>query len=212
MDETDAALLRWLMADASAAQDDESDRALLDSLRADRRQKPDRPEDDVDLLGFLRGTGQEASPEPDSDSPDSEAGLRSLGLNYKERDAMLRPPTSRRPLSDQSRRVQIKRFEWHLSQRVNWSTTEHDAAAYLVGAWVDLSNADLDLALSWWDAGADPARPDVVSQLLEVGFRPGDLSRPIGRRSVAEELRRGSTVEYCLIAIKWQRPGRKRHH
>lgn len=204
MDKGDEALLRNLLGEQTPKPDDDQDAALLRDLRSHRTTRSPRDEDDPALLSYLREV------EPSASSRDeAEVGLRSLGFNYRERDAFLRPGKKpRASTQDRHRAIQVKRFRWHLGQRLDSSISD-ETLTYLVGEWVDLSQADLELALAWWDAGADPARPEIVSDLIEAGLQPKDLARPIGNRTVLEHLRRGSSVEWCIAALGWNRRGRQ---
>jgi hypothetical protein len=145
--------------------------------------------------------------EPSADA-ELDAGLRSLGLNYKERDALRRGPT--RPFDrERFKQVILKQFRFHVDRRTGGRLPAEDAAR-LAAAWAILTDHDLDLAQRLWDTGFDPAAPKIFNAFLEAGLDVADLDVMVGGKTVATHLREGQPLRWCIEAILWSRADTRR--
>jgi hypothetical protein len=176
--------------------EEDDDRALLAWLQAGRRSDGDQ--DALDLKDLLLDAGERPAADLDSE-------LRDFGLSANERRTVLRPIRRSRQDSSRHKTTVLKQFRWWIDKRgVDWSKTDLHPD-WVVGTWVSLTNYDLDLAKSWWDAGIDPLDLKRIADLSEHGLRPRDLVITIDGRTILEQLRRGSSVEWCIQAAKWAR-------
>lgn len=167
---------------------EDSDQAILAYLRG---QSP---------VGAPQDQGTPAAPQPRRDGVDD--FLRGMGYSPTQREQLRRG--QRRPRNDAKHQtVTVKRFEYHIKQRLP-ARTEGDIAG-LVAAWVGLTNHDLDLAQRWWDAGVNPDNPGDLVKAIEGGLRIQDLGEVVKDRSIAEHLQAGNSLDWCLIALDWER-------
>lgn len=173
----------------------------------------DLDEDEQALLAWLRdgATGEgDVDDIPavfgDSSTPtqDLEEELRSLGLNYLERQA-IRHPRRSRGNSERYKRTNLIRFGWYIDQIVDW-TDNSVSRGQVIAAWVALSKGDIDVARRWWEAGIDPCKLSAARELMEEGLHPRDLAICINSKTIAEHLKSGSSIKWCLNALRWHRP------
>jgi len=168
---------------------EEQDKALLawftDSQAAETREDQDTP----------------TAPQLPGDHVD--AGLRSLGYNYYERERLRRGQP--RPRNEAKyRTATAKRFRYYITEKVPGRTDAQ--IAELVAAWVELTDYNLDLAQRWWAAGINPGKPDQLASAVEAGFTPQELGRVVQGRTLAEHLQAGCSIDWCMGALRWQRP------
>lgn len=137
-----------------------------------------------------------------------DAGLRSLGFNYKERDALRR---GSKPPFDHERFKQaiLKQFKFHVDRRTGGRLPAEETAR-LAAAWAGLTGHDLDLAQRLWDTGFNPAAPRIFNAFLEAGLGVADLDAMVGGKTVATHLREGQPLRWCIEAILWSRADTRR--
>lgn len=68
--------------------------------------------------------------------------------------------------------------------------------------WAELTDYDLELAQRWWNAGVDPLHTGQVQELIWQGLNPSDLAVIIRGRSILEHLQSGTSVTWCINAIR----------
>ncbi|GHJ12158.1 hypothetical protein [Micromonospora sp. AKA38] len=136
---------------------------------------------------------------------DLESGLRALGLNRRERERWRRRGNDPRPRNgDRDRAIAVKRIDHHIGELVDW-TTAGASRAEVVAAWAHLSNHDVDRVKKWLDKGVDPLRFAEVMRLVDNGLRTDDLFAEVHGKTIAQHLRDGSSVEWCLHALYFKR-------
>jgi hypothetical protein len=130
--------------------------------------------------------------------------LRALGYDYKDRDRIRRGKSVPRPKNARYRDVNRKRYEFYISQIVDWDTTSL-SKEYVTATWFSLTGENLELAQRWWNAGMNPLALEQIAALVEQGWSPADLAARVKDRSVVYWLNRGATVEWCVLALGWSR-------
>lgn len=170
----------------------------------------DEKDQDQAVLAFLKGLGAAGAfekqdaltmPQPSDDNVDG--FLRAMGYNRIERERLRRGQPRRRN-EDRHRAITVKRFKFHIAQKLTDRTTEE--VAELATAWVNLMNFNLDVAQRWWDAGVDPGKPGQLAKAIEEGLRVEDLGEVVtGGRTIAEYLQAGYSPAWCLGALHWRR-------
>jgi hypothetical protein len=128
-----------------------------------------------------------------------------MGLNRRERERARRGSRNDSVAQEGDRRkaIALKRIEFYLSQRVDWSQTEldkHDAAR----VWASLCNHDVDLMNRWFRRGIDPRVYAQVREWLGEGLSIDDLFVEVKGKTVLQHLCDGSSVSYCLSALWWE--------
>jgi hypothetical protein len=146
-------------------------------------------------MALLQGSAENPSLDLDSE-------LRDFGLSPSERRKVMRP-TNRIPHdSSRYKATVFRQFRWWIDQRVDCSKTEL-SLDYVAATWMSLTNHNLDLAKSWWDAGIGPLDLEQITALSEHGIHPRDLVIRIGRRTILDHLSQGTSVEWCVNAMNW---------
>ena len=167
-------------------------------------------EQDKAVLAWLTG-GQRAETGGDDNSPAArqflddhvDAGLRSLGYNYHERNRLRRGQPRPRNM-EKYRDTTAKRFRHYIVEKL--PDLPDGEIPELVAAWVRLTNSDLDLAQRWWASGIDPAKPGQLASAIKAGFDIKDLGQVVHGRTIAEHLQAGYPIDWCMGALHWQRP------
>ncbi|MEU8253244.1 hypothetical protein AB0C06_03110 [Micromonospora inaquosa] len=133
-----------------------------------------------------------------------ESAMRALGYNRVERERWRQNKSVPKPRSgDRDRAIAVKRIDHYIGTRVNWTSTSLNRAE-VVAAWANLSNHDVDRVKAWLDKGVDPLRFAEVIKLLDNGLRPDDIFTEVHGKTIAQHLRDGSSVEWCLHALHFK--------
>ncbi|GLZ01617.1 hypothetical protein [Actinoplanes sp. NBRC 103695] len=167
-------------------------------------------EDDVrrireNLLGASQGAKQSNSKMVSESAlqrdAELEEGLRSLGLNRREREQWRGRRNAPRPRRD-DKTYAVKRLRFYLDERVNWNetTANRDEVA---AAWARLCDYNVEKTLQWWKLGVDPLDVDTLTRLVGEGFHPADLFVEIRGKTVSQYLKDGNSMEWCLLALDW---------
>jgi hypothetical protein len=174
--------------------EEHEDEALLAWLR-DGRQENDEQDLDAGLLALLQQGVEDAATDLDSE-------LREFGLSPSERRKVLRQANRVPRDTSRYRTTVFRQFRWWIDKRIDWSTTDL-GRDYVAATWMSLTKNNLDLAKGWWDAGINPLDLEQITALSEHGIHPRDLVVRIGKRTILEHVRRGTSVEWCVNALNW---------
>lgn len=174
--------------------EEDEDQALLAWLREGTRSN-DKQDQDTEFMALLQAGVENTIMDLDSE-------LRDFGFSPTDRRKILQ--SASRTVQDSSRysAITFKRFRWWIDKHVDWSKTEWNPD-YVVAVWLSLTNHNLDLAKSWWDAGINPLGLEQIIAIAEHGLRPQDLAVRIGQRTILEHIQRGTAVEWCVNALNW---------
>jgi hypothetical protein len=145
------------------------------------------------------GHGLAGQPEP-SDS-ELDTVLRSWGYNRREREDLrraLRAPKSKRDYKP----VILKQFRFYIDERLGDRTPTPDTSR-LAAVWASLTEYKIQLAQWLWSIGFDPADPAQVDAFLEGGYCLQDLETEVNGKTIAEHLRDGEPLQWCLAALSW---------
>ena len=128
------------------------------------------------------------------------AELRTRLFGYRRRSM----PTRRNRGNERHRATILKQFHYWIDQRVDRGHAMR-APADLVRVWAELTDYDLELAKRWWNAGVYPLGTGQVRELIWHGLNPGDLAVVIQGQTILEHLQSGTSVTWCINAIRWGR-------
>lgn len=156
------------------------------------------------MLVYLKGClGPDASEQDNAaitrhPRDDIDVTLRALGYNRREREQLRRgKPRSRNNAGyhDTTR----KRFKYYIAQQLpDLTDTALDRLATM---WTTLTSYDLDLAQRWWASGIDPGNPAQLADAIKAGLQVEHLKIMVQGRTIAEHLRAGNSVRWCMGAI-----------
>jgi hypothetical protein len=169
-----------------------------------KRNCVNQAEQDRALLAMLTGNRPAASNDeswPKSTHDDIDTVLRAMGYGRPQRERLR---YSRRPGPAGNTRhqaVTLKRFAFYIRQQL--PGLQDEEAAHLAGRWCGFTKYDLELAQRWWASGINPADTDQLVKFAEAGLDVSVLAQVVCGRTIAEHLKAGSSVDWCLSAIRW---------
>jgi hypothetical protein len=164
---------------------------------------------DQRIMAYLTG---QAAPDVDnqlevrvtarSDRQDIDDALRHWGYNRIERERLRRGTPRPRNRGDY-RAVTVKRFAYYIGKLLPERPPEEVNG--LAATWAALSEYNVDRAQRWWSNGVDPAQPGQFADAIAAGLEPSDLGEVIHNRTIAEHLRAGNSLAWCVDALRWMR-------
>lgn len=151
------------------------------------------PDADEDLEGGVT---------PRSDRQAIDDALRQWGYNRIERER-LRRGTPRPGNRGDYREVTVKRFAYYIGKLSPERPPEE--VNKLAATWAALSEYNVDRAQRWWSNGVDPVQPGQFADAIAAGLEPSDLGEVVHDRTIAEHLRAGNSLAWCMDALRWRR-------